>query len=280
MKRIENEQFKDERALYGVDDLELDGCEFKGGKEEQRALMEASNIRANKCLFDLKYPFWRANNIKLNDVTMTEYCQAALWNTDNVFIEKSYLGGANALRVCENVKIKDSTVLSPRFGWKNKNVEITNTKIISEYAFLDSENIKADKINFQAKHGFQHVNELSINNSVLKAKYAFWYSKNVVVTDSLLEGEYLGWYSENLTLIRCHIRGTEPLCYCKNLKLIDCTMAETNGAFEMSEVDATVKGNIVSVKNPLKGKIVAQSITEVINDNSQASCKIEIITKE
>ena len=96
------------------------------------------------------------------------------------------------------------------------------------------------------------------------------------VTDSVIKGEYLGWYSEGLTLIRCRIIGTQPFCYCKNLKLIDCTMEQTDLAFEYSDVEADVFGNILSVKNPLSGRITADTIGEVIRQDSimESTCKI------
>ena len=68
----------------------------------------------------------------------------------------------------------------------------------------------------------------------------------------------------NLTLINCKIIGTQPLCYCKNLKLINCTMEDTDLSFEYSEVEADVKGHIISVKNPKSGTITADSVGEVI----------------
>lgn len=79
-----------------------------------------------------------------------------------------------------------------------------------------------------------------------------------------------------MTLIHCKIIGTQPLCYCKNLRLIDCTTEETDLSFEYSEVDAKVKGNILSVKNPKSGKIVADSIGEIVREDSimQSTCEI------
>ena len=64
--------------------------------------------------------------------------------------------------------------------------------------------------------------------------------------------------------MRCHIKGTQPLCYCKNLRLIDCTMENCDLAFEYSDVRATVKGGIDSVKNPRRGKICADAVGEVL----------------
>ncbi len=126
-----------------------------------------------------------------------------------------------------------------------------------------------DRLKMQGKYSFQYTENVHITNSQLRTKDAFWHAKNVRVEDSLVAGEYLGWYSEGLTLVRCHISGTQPLCYCKNLTLIDCTMeGDTDLSFEYSEVEATVKGHIHSVKNPRTGHITADSIGEIIREDS------------
>ena len=54
------------------------------------------------------------------------------------------------------------------------------------------------------------------------------------------------------------------MCYCKNLKLLDCEMIDTDLAFEYSDVEASIKGSIVSVKNPKSGTIMADDIKEII----------------
>ena len=121
---------------------------------------------------------------------------------------------------------------------------------------------------------------MTINNSVLDTKDAFWHSKNVTVMDSVVKGEYLGWYSENLRFVRCHIVGTQPLCYCKNLILEDCTMEATDLCFERSEVNASVRGRIESVKNPVAGQIKADEIGEIIMEEEYVdSTKTQIIIK-
>ncbi|MBR2070016.1 MAG: DUF3737 family protein, partial [Clostridia bacterium] len=106
-----------------------------------------------------------------------------------------------------------------------------------------------------------------------------WHGKNITVKNSVLKGEYLGWYSENLTLINCQIEGTQPLCYCKNLKLIDCKMTNCDLSFEYSSVNAKILGEVDSVKNVLRGKIVADKIGQVIVDDYKYKPKAKIIVK-
>jgi len=110
---------------------------------------------------------------------------------------------------------------------------------------------------------------VEIRDSYLDTKDAFWHSKNVTVINSVVKGEYLAWYSEGLRLINCKIIGTQPLCYAKDLVLENCEMIDTDLSFENSDVQATVRGNIVSVKNPHCGRIEADSIGEIIIDENR-----------
>ena len=103
----------------------------------------------------------------------------------------------------------------------------------------------------------------------------------MIIKDSVIKGEYLAWYSENLTLINCKISGTQPFCYCKNLKLINCEMIDTDLSFEYSEVEAIINGTIKSVKNPLKGKIEADLIEEIIlTEDKKYLCEAIIYERE
>lgn len=277
MKAIENKNFPNERDLYGITNLHLKNCTFDGIEDGESALKEASKIKLESCYMNLRYPLWHNEDVELFDVTMTDKCRAALWYTNNIVIKESNLLGIKALRECNHIIIDNTKIISPEFGWKSHNIQITKSELESEYVFLLATNIKIDNIMFKGKYSFQYVENVTIENSYLDTKDAFWHSKNVIVKNSIIKGEYLAWYSENLTLINCKIIGTQPLCYCKELKLIDCEMEETDFSFEYSDVDATVKGNILSIKNPRNGKIIADSITNIIYTNDskyECNCKI------
>jgi len=148
------------------------------------------------------------------------------------------------------------------------------------YLFLDSRDVTLDRVQMSGKYSFQYMENLTIRNSVLDTKDAFWHSKNVTVVDSVVKGEYLGWFSEGLTLVNCRISGTQPLCYCKNLTLIDCTMEGTDLAFEYSDVEATIKGHVDSIKNPRSGEIIAESVGEIIMEDAVMECTGKVITKQ
>lgn len=281
MKVIENKKFPCERDLYGVDGVHLIGCAFEGEEDGESALKEAKNVTAKNCLFALRYPLWHDENVNLKGVTMTETCRAALWYSNGVSVESSELLGIKAVRECYDVALKNSKIVSPEFSWKSKKLSLNNCEVTSEYLFLLSRDIKLDGVRFRGKYSFQYTEDVTVENSVLDTKDAFWHAKNVTIKNSVVKGEYLAWYSENLTFINCKIIGTQPLCYCKNLTLIDCEMEATDFSFEYSDVNAQIKGEILSVKNPRSGKIVADGYGEIIyTDDSKYPCNCSVETRK
>ena len=278
MKVINNLVLDQERALYNLKDTLIENVKFSGPADGESALKECENIRIYSCFFNLRYPLWHVDTFELKNSEMTDKCRAAVWYSKNINIESCKLYGIKAVRECNKIKINNSYIESFEFGWKSTDISLDNTEIKGEYLFFDSSNIVLNKTKLQGKYSFQYVNNLEINDSYLDTKDAFWHAENVIVKNSVLKGEYLGWYSNNLTLINCKIIGTQPLCYCKNLKLIDCTTEQCDLAFEYSEVDANIIGSIVSIKNPLKGTIVVDSVGEVINDDQKYNCEGKIIS--
>ena len=111
------------------------------------------------------------------------------------------------------------------------------------------------------------------NNNALKN------SKNVTIMDSVLQGKFLCWNCENITLIGCRIHGMQPLCHCRNAKLVNCSMDGCELAFEYSDLNASITGHLNSVKNPLSGKIAADSIGHVVMDDEKLNSTAEILVK-
>lgn len=279
MEIIENKKYDEERALYNLKNTEVRNCIFAGEQDGESVLKESRNIVVDNCKFSLRYPIWHAQKYKLMNSDLDEKTRASLWYSNDGQIKSTIINGVKALRECNNTVIEDCKINSPEFGWKTNNTTIKNTELISEYVFLDSKNIELDNVKFTGKYSFQYVENLEISNSVLDTKDAFWHAKNVTVKDSIIKGEYLAWFSEGLTLINCKIIGTQPLCYCKNLKLINCETEGCDLSFEYSEVDADIKGNIMSIKNPKSGIIKVDSVGEIINEDSIMEVNGKVIIK-
>lgn len=276
---IENKIFDEERALYNLKDTEVKSCTFAGERDGESVLKETRNISVIDCAFSLRYPLWHAKKYELINSTFDEKTRAPIWYSDDGLIENCKLNGIKMLRECNNATIKKSEINSPEFGWKCNDIKMEDTKIESEYIFLDSKNIKLKNVHFQGKYSFQYVENLEIENCTLDTKDAFWHAKNVIVRNSIVKGEYLAWFSDGLTLVNCKIIGTQPLCYCKNLKLINCTMEGCDLAFEYSEVEADIKGNVDSIKNPKSGTITLDSVGEIINKDSIMEANGKVIIR-
>lgn len=276
MKEIIEQHYENERALYNEKDLAVIRCRFEGPMDGESPLKEGDNILAKASYFDLRYPFWHDENLVVEDCTLTEKSRAAFWYDDGVKVTKSILHGIKAFRECRHVDLNGCDIVSPEFMWRDSDIRLQDCTLTSEYAFFEDQAIAIDHLTMNGKYSFQYVKGGTIAHSELHTKDAFWHSENLTVTDSLIDGEYLGWYSKNLHLVRCHIKGTQPLCYCEGLVLEDCTMENADFAFEYSDVQATIKGGILSVKNPKSGKIIADSIGEIILRESKypSTCTI------
>ena len=267
MQIIENQIFDMERALYGSTSILVRDCSFDGPADGESAFKEGKEIEAERCFFNLRYPFWHDQGLCIKESEMTEACRAALWYSEHIEIMDSRLHGIKALRECSDVIIRNCDIISPEFGWSVRGIHMEDTRAVSEYFMMRSENLTFRDVNFKGKYSFQYIKNATFENCVFDTKDAFWHGENITVRDSTVKGEYLAWYSNGLTFINCKIIGTQPLCYCRNLELIDCEMTDTDLAFEKSEVHAVITTKVDSIKNPLSGRIRVPGVGELIMDD-------------
>ncbi|WP_394678687.1 DUF3737 family protein [uncultured Sphingobacterium sp.] len=279
MDLINNRFYEGERPLYGSKDLRLENVKFYPGES---ALKESQNIIARDCYFMCKYPFWHNNNTVIEKSHFTVYSRAAIWYSKNIRMVDSVVEAPKMFRevdglFLENVKLPDAGETC----WNCRNIEMKNVEAKNApYIFMNCVNIKIDGLKLEGDYSFQDAKNVEIRNSYLDSKDAFWKTENVTVYDSVIIGEYLGWHSKNLRLVNCKIGGTQPLCYNTDLILENCEfMDDCDLAFEYSTLNADINNNIVSIKNPLGGKIRALSIGEIILDENlrnAGGCEIDV----
>ncbi len=282
MEYIKDQYFEGERPLYvRREGLKLENVSIGPGES---SLKEGANIEAENCEFNGKYPFWECDGFTIRHCIFREGARAALWYTRhckmfNTLVEAPKMFRRITDTYLENVQLTNAQeTFWDCDGVKLRNVEAKK----ADYIFMHTDNIDVENLNLQGNYSFQYSKNVVIRNSNLDTKDAFWESENVTVYDSRIQGEFLGWYAKNLRLVNCHIGGTQPLCYCENLILENCTFEpDADLAFEYSSVQATVKGNIVSVKNPRSGRIQADSIGEIILDQNikaPGDCEIKTLS--
>ncbi len=276
---ISDRRFDEERALYNTRHADITGCVFAGPADGESVLKESRDIFLRDCSFSLRYPLWHVRGLRAERVSMDELTRAAVWYSENCELLDCELSGVKAVRECNGVTLRGCRINSTEFGWKCSGVSMEDVDVTSEYIFLDSSDITLKNVKMKGKYSFQYVDGLTIEDSELDTKDAFWHSRNVTVKNSLVKGEYLAWFSEGLTLINCRISGTQPLCYCRDLRLIGCTMEGADLSFEYSDVEADVLGHILSVKNPRSGRIVADSVGEIVREDPVMECSGEVVLR-
>lgn len=273
---IKGKTYDEERAFYGAKEIIAEECLFDGEADGESAFKEARNVKAYKCKFNLRYPFWHTKEFSIEESEFGITCRAPLWYSKEGKINNCTMYSPKALRECENMVITNTYAESAEFCWNCENVNFEKCELSGEYMFFGTKSLNLKEVKMKGKYSFQYTENVTIENCEFDTKDAFWHAKNVLIKDSVIKGEYIGWYCENVKFINCKLISTQPLCYCKGLELINCTMEQADRSFEYSEVKADIKGEIISVKNPLKGSIHADRIGEIITNDALYKCECSI----
>ena len=146
MKVIENKTFDMERALYGSQDITVKHCAFDGAADGESALKESRNVQAADCFFNLRYPFWHDDGLKISGSEMTELCRAALWYSNDIEITDSKLYGIKALRECSRVSMRGCDVISPEFGWSVQDIKIKDCTVQGDYFMMRSNRLDFENV--------------------------------------------------------------------------------------------------------------------------------------
>lgn len=279
MEIIENKEYGGERPLFAAHDLRLEGVVIHAGES---ALKCSTGIVAEDCRFEGKYPFWHTTDFEVRRCLFTPGARAALWYSRNLVMTDTLVEAPKMFREMHNLSLKNVQIPDAQetlwhcSGLRLENVEVAN----ADYLMMHCSDIYIHNYRQQGNYSFQYCRDVEIHNAHIDSKDAFWNTERVSVYDSEITGEYLGWHSRDLRLVRCRISGTQPLCYAHGLVLEDCTFApDCDLAFEDSELQASISGNITSVKNPRTGHIIADGIGQTILDQhllAPGDCTIEI----
>lgn len=280
MELIEGKEFGGERPLYCKHNLQLRNVTIHVGES---SLKETSDIDAEDCQFEGKYVFWECRRFKANRCKFTESARSSLWYSEDGTLTDCLVEAPKMFRRMRGINLKNCQfTLAQETLWDCDEVRIEDCRIENaDYLGMHTNHVYINNYHQEGNYSFQYSHDVEIHNAVLNSKDALWESENVTIYDSEINGEYLGWYAKNLRLVRCHIRGEQPLCYCENLVMEDCTMGDdANLAFEYSTLEATIKGDVVSIKNPTSGHIrVEGKVGEIILDENQkstANCEIVV----
>lgn len=275
---IKDREFEGERPLYAIHHLSLERVSIGTGES---SIKESTDIEAVDCRFNGKYVFWCCDGFKVSKSLFMPGSRSSLWHSTGAYLEDCQVDAPKMFRETSGITLKHDIFSDAQETlWSCKDISIEDVEFHNaDYIFMWCQNVKVRNLRLFGNYSFQHARNIEIWDSDLQSKDALWESENVTVYNSFINGEYLAWHSKNVRLVNCRIGGTQPLCYADNLVLENCTFeSDADLAFEYSDVNATVKGHVISIKNPRSGKILAESIGEIIIDGNikaPANCIIE-----
>lgn len=276
MKKMINERFTGERALFNQKNLEISFCSFGDGESP---LKESENINVTHTNFEWKYPFWYSKNFHIKDCLFDNNARAGIWYSKDFSLKDCLYYASKGFRQSSEFKLKNIQIPNAHETlWFCKNIKLKNIVANGNYFGMQSENIRINNLNLSGDYCFDGCKNVEIINSKLISKDAFWNCENVIIKDCIISGEYFGWNSKNIYLENCTISSIQGFCYMQNLVMKNCRLINTTLAFEFSDVQAEIIGKIDSVKNPLSGKIIAHEIGEIILDGTTDNTKFKIIT--
>ena len=212
---------------------------------------------------------WYCSDIDVKDSTFFEMARAGIWYTDNIALKDVLYEAPKGFRRCRGIKLDNvNFLIADETLWSCCDISMHNVSAKGNYFAMNSRDIKIDGFNLAGNYSFDGCENVEVNNAKMISKDAFWNCNNVVVKNSYICGEYIGWNSQNVTLENCVIESNQGFCYMKNVTLKNCKLLNTDLAFEyVSDIDAEVTSKIISVKNPISGRIKATGIEEIIFDD-------------
>ncbi len=264
MKEVMDQFLTGERAMFQAQDCHISYCTFADGESP---LKESSDLEIDNTLFKWKYPLWYCKNVVMKDSTMFDMARAGIWYTENITVKDTIIEAPKTFRRTKGIVL--CNVDMPNAGetlWNCQDVEMERVMAKGDYFAMNSSGIVARNFDLVGNYSFDGGSDIEIHHSRLLSKDAFWNAENVTVYDSFISGEYLGWNSRNITLVNCTIESLQGMCYIDNLVMKNCRLMNTSLAFEYSQADVEIIGNVDSVFNPKGGIIRADRIGELIMD--------------
>ena len=262
MKKLQNGRYSGERSLFASSDLEIENSLFFDGESP---LKESRNIALKGCEFRWKYPLWYCKNVSAAECVLKDTARSGIWYTENIEMTSCEIEAPKTFRRASHVTLNDVRMPNAQETmWNCDNVALSHVYVCGDYFGMGSSNIEAEYLTVDGNYIFDGGNNIVVKNSRLISKDAFWNCENVTVIDSVIVGEYLGWNSKNVTFINCEIESNQGMCYMQNVTLKKCKLINTDLCFEYCTVDAEINSQIISVKNPISGRIVADAIGEII----------------
>ncbi len=278
---IEKKRLTGERTLFRCHDKTIKDCLFDDGESP---LKESRNLTITNSTFGWKYPLWYGENHIVKDSTFLEMSRSGIWYTNHSRFENCNIIAPKLFRRCHDISLSNIEFHDAKETlWTCDSVTLKDVKADNgDYFLKDSTNVNVDSLVLNGNYFLDGGKNIRVVNSTLNSKDAFWNCENVYIENSTIVGEYFGWNSKNVVLKNCKVISHQGFCYIKNLTMIDCTIEDSDLIFEYCEnIDCDIHSTLLSVKNPISGRIQSYGINELIEDDESLDhSNVEYIVKE
>jgi hypothetical protein len=280
VKQVENiygGTYTGERALFSSRDLRIENAVFCDGESP---LKESSGLELVGCRFEWKYPLWYCKDVVAKNTVLFPTARSGIWYTHGIAMNDCIINAPKTFRRSRSIALVNVTLSNAEETmWNCSDILLSDVTVCGDYFGMGSSNIVAENLSVEGNYLFDGGKNIIVKNSTLISKDAFWNCENVTVKGCRIVGEYLGWNSKNVTFIDCVIESNQGMCYMDNVKLRDCKFVNTDLCFEYCTVDAEISSHVDSVKNPISGRIVADSIGEIIHESERVDVSRTTITE-
>jgi hypothetical protein len=280
VKQVENiygGTYTGERPLFSSRDIRIENAVFCDGESP---LKESSGLELVGCRFEWKYPLWYCKDVVAKNTVLFPTARSGIWYTHGIAMNDCIINAPKTFRRSRSIALVNVTLSNAEETmWNCSDILLSDVTVCGDYFGMGSSNIVAENLSVEGNYLFDGGKNIIVKNSTLISKDAFWNCENVTVKGCRIVGEYLGWNSKNVTFIDCVIESNQGMCYMDNVKLRDCKLVNTDLCFEYCTVDAEISSHVDSVKNPISGRIVADSIGEIIHESERVDVSRTTITE-
>ena len=99
MTVLKNVEFGGERPLFALQNAELDHVTIHVGES---SLKHVKHLAVRASTFEGKYPFWHAEDVKIEDSTFTPGARAAIWYAKDISMTRTKVDAPKMFRdMCE-----------------------------------------------------------------------------------------------------------------------------------------------------------------------------------
>lgn len=273
-----NQHFEGERALFKISDARIHHCLFDNGESP---LKEGRNLTVTDTTFGYKYPLWYGKGHHVKDCVFLEMSRSGIWYTDDSTFSSLDIIAPKEFRHCHNIVLENIVFHNAQETlWWCDGVKVKDVKAKGDYFMMQSQNVVVENLELDGNYFLDGGKNIVVRNCVLHSKDAFWNCENVLVENCVIEGEYLAWNTKNITFVNCRITSHQGLCYIDGLTLKHCTLSDSDLTFEYcSNIDASIDGEVESIKNPYSGHIEAKKISQIIQDDPSIDVRNVVIVQ-